>query len=303
MDSVNTASVEGTIMYVQAEGINVNVRAEDERCERKSGMANIVFYEMLIIQTNESLVQFQGSWGKTPEYGPMLPMDGGSCNLLSGNDEFPPGYLQFNGDQGQQNVGPFVGAGIKDDDVRAPYPDYYWFSFPGTCLLVGWRSNTDERRNNTHKGLCNYDKDLMGVDCTFAYNILDWMTIDDLVSITSIENADTSLTYANFTEWCTADSNNTEFDADVETSEMDAGLPFWENPLNSMANADRVLAMIARYLSGDTLHTTSAVGSSRDRSKKTSPLIGHARNNSHALKCLLSKIRDPAIGEARLIVV
>ncbi|KAL4133835.1 hypothetical protein PRIC2_004151 [Phytophthora ramorum] len=227
MDSVNTASVEGTLMYVQAEGINVNVRAEDERCERKSGMANIVFYEMLIIQTNESLVQFQGSWGKTPEYGPMLPMDGGSCNLLSGNDEFPPGYLQFNGDQGQQNVGPFVGAGIKDDDVRAPYPDYYWFSFPGTCLL-----------------------DLMGVDCTFAYNILDWVTIDDLVSITSIENADTGLTYANFTEWCTADSNNTEFDADVETSEMDAGLPFWENPLNSMANADRVLAMIARYLSG-----------------------------------------------------
>ncbi|KAG1705371.1 hypothetical protein DVH05_004302 [Phytophthora capsici] len=248
MDTVNTASVEGALMYVQAEGINVNVRAEEERCERKSGMANIVFYEVIIVQTNETLAQFQDSWGKTPEYGPMLPMDSGRCTPLSDEeDDFPAGCLQFNGDDDQPNVGPFVGGGIKDDDVRAPYPDNYWFSFPGTCPLEGWGDKTDECRNSTRKGLCSYGQGPDGVDCTFAYNILGWVTIDDVVGITAIENPDTGSTYANFTEWCNADSNNTEFVGNKETGEMESGLPFWEDPLNTTANAARAEAVVAKY--------------------------------------------------------
>ncbi|KAG2779810.1 hypothetical protein JG687_00001258 [Phytophthora cactorum] len=247
MDTVNSASVEGALMYVQAEGININVRAKDERCERKSGMSNIVFYEIIIVQTNETLAQFQDSWGKTPEYGPMLPMDSGRCTPLSGDDNFPAGCLQFNGDDDQPNVGPFIGGGIKDDDVRAPYPDNYWFSFPGTCPLKGWGDKTDECRNSTRKGLCSYGQGPDGVDCTFAYNILGWVTIDDIVGITAIENPDTGSTYANFTEWCMADSNNTEFAANADSGEMETGLPFWEDPLNSTANAARAEAAVAKY--------------------------------------------------------
>ncbi|KAF4030696.1 hypothetical protein GN244_ATG17504 [Phytophthora infestans] len=247
MDTVNTASVEGALMYVQAEGININVRAEEERCERKSGMANIVFYEVIIVQTNESLAQFQDSWGKTPEYGPMLPMDSGRCTPLSGDDDFPAGCLQFNGDDDQPNVGPFIGGGIKDDDVRAPYPDNYWFSFPGTCPLQGWGDKTDECRESTRKGLCSYGQGPDGVDCTFAYNVLGWVTIDDIVGITAIDNPDTGSTFANFTEWCMADSNNTEFAANADSGEMETGLPFWEDPLNSTANAARAEAAVAKY--------------------------------------------------------
>ncbi|OWZ01052.1 hypothetical protein PHMEG_00027636 [Phytophthora megakarya] len=247
MDTVNTASVEGALMYVQAEGINVNVRAEEERCERKSGMSNIVFYEVLIAQTNETLAQFQDSWGKTPEYGPMLPMDSGRCTPLKGDSDFPPGCLQFNGDDGQPNVGPFIGGGIKDDDVRAPYPDNYWFSFPGTCPLQAWGDKSDECRNTTRKGLCSYGDGPDGVDCTFAYNILGWVTIDDVVGITSIENPETGSTYANFTEWCNADSNNTEFAANADSGEVETCLPFWEDPLNTTANAARAEAVVAKY--------------------------------------------------------
>ncbi|CAH0518142.1 unnamed protein product [Peronospora belbahrii] len=247
MDTVNTASVEGALMYVQAEGINVKVRAEDERCERKSSMANIVFYEIILVQTNETLAQFQDSWGKTPEYGPMLPMDSGRCTPLSGDDDFPAGCLQFNGDEGQPNVGPFIGAGIKDDDVRAPYPDNYWFSFPGSCPLKVWAEKTDECREKTRKGLCNYGEGPDGVECTFTYNIMGWVTIDDIVGITAIENPETGSMYANFTEWCLADSNNIEFSANAETGEFETGLPFWKDPLNSTANAARAEAVIATY--------------------------------------------------------
>ncbi|RMX66766.1 hypothetical protein DD238_004815 [Peronospora effusa] len=249
MDTVNTASVEGSLMYVQAEGININVRAKEERCVRKSGMANIVFYEIIIVQTNETLAQFQETWGETPEYGPMLPMDSGRCTPLSGDDDFPPGCLQFNGDDDQPNVGPFVGAGTKVDDVRAPYPNNVWFSFASTCPLKTWSEKTDECRKKTRKGLCDYGEGPDGVDCTFAYNILGWVTIDDIVGITSIENPTTGSPYANFTEWCLANKSHTEFAANAETGEFEKGLPFWEDPLNTTANAARAKAVVTTYMS------------------------------------------------------
>ncbi|TDH70953.1 hypothetical protein CCR75_005288 [Bremia lactucae] len=247
MDTVNTASVEGCLMYVQAEGININVRAEEERCLRKSGMSVIVFYEVLIKQTNETLAQFQETWGLTPEYGPMLPMDSGRCTPLSGETDFPAGCLQFNGEKDQPNLGPFIGGGTKDDDVRAPYPDNYWFSFPGTCPLEAWGDKTDSCRKDSRKGLCDYGQGPNGVDCTFAYSVLGWVAIDDIVGITAIENPETGSTYANFTEWCMADSNNTEFAANAGTGEMEKGLPFWEDPLNSTANAARAQIVVATY--------------------------------------------------------
>ncbi|EEY62153.1 uncharacterized protein PITG_14047 [Phytophthora infestans T30-4] len=160
--------------------------------------------------------------------------------------DFPAGCLQFNGDDDQPNVGPFIGGGIKDDDVRAPYPDNYWFSFPGTCPLQGWGDKTDECRESTRKGLCSYGQGPDGVDCTFAYNVLGWVTIDDIVGITAIDNPDTGSTFANFTEWCMADSNNTEFAANADSGEMETGLPFWEDPLNSTANAARAEAAVAK---------------------------------------------------------
>lgn len=247
MDTVNTASVMGALMYVQAEGINVKIRAEEERCKRKSGMANIVFYEILLAQTNETLAQFQDSWGKTPEYGPMLPMDSGRCTPLSGDDDFPPGCLQFNGDDGQPNVGPFVGAGIKDDDIRAPYLENFWYSFPNTCPLKSWSDKTDKCRETTRKGLCDYGNGPDAVNCVYTYTVLGWTTIDDVVGITAIENPETGSTYANFTEWCLADLNNTEFSANAETGEFETGLPFWEDPLNTTANTIRAEAVIAAY--------------------------------------------------------
>ncbi|GMF25176.1 unnamed protein product [Phytophthora lilii] len=184
MDTVNTASVEGALMSVQAEGINVNVRAEEERCERKSGMANLVSYEVLIAQTNETLAQFQDKWGKTPEYGPMLSMDGGRAPLFLAMMTFLPAA--------------FSSTATTDSQMSA-------------------RSLVPASRTTT---------------CVL-------LTIDDIVGITSIENPDTGSTYANFSEWCMADSNHTEFAADAETGEMDTGLPFWEDLLNSTVNAAR----------------------------------------------------------------
>ncbi|TMW61023.1 hypothetical protein Poli38472_014484 [Pythium oligandrum] len=242
LDTVNTASVEGALMYVQAEGINQNSRSAEDRCTRKNKMRNIVFYEVMIAQTNETIAQYQDSWN-APEYGPFLAMDSGACTAQG--DSTPPECLMFNGVDGYPNVGPFVGAGIKLDDPRAPYPDNYWFSFPNTCPQKVWAEKTDECRSSTRMGLCPVGVAPDGVTCTFAYDILGWVTIDDVVGITNESYAGGK--YANFTEWCEATEKNIEFAGDVQTGAMEEGLDFWKDPTDKEANAARAKKVVEVY--------------------------------------------------------
>lgn len=254
MDTVNTASVEGALMYVQAEGINQNSRAASDRCRRKNEMNYIVLYEVIISQTNETIAQFDKTWN-VPEYGPMIPMDSGRCTPLTG-ETFPPECLQFNGVNGQPNIGPFVGAGLKNDDVRAPYPDTFWFSFPHTCPLKVWGEKADSNnacRAASRKGLCDLGVAPDGVTCTYAYDILGWVPIDDVVGITALKD-DSGNAYKNFTTWCKASTDNVEFAGDDKTGKMTTGLPFWEDPLNSTRNglrASKVIELYQQITSGD----------------------------------------------------
>lgn len=256
MDSVNTASVEGALLFVQAEGINQNARGSIDRCRRKNNMNYVVLYEMLIAQTNETIAQYSAGWN-VPEYGPMIPMDSGRCTPLTGTT-FPPECLQYNGVDGQPNVGPFVGAGAKSDDVRAPYPDTYWFSFPHTCPLKVWGEKADADdacRAKSRKGLCDMGKAPDGVECTFTYDILGWVPIDDVVGITSLTDENGNL-YGNFTTWCEASSDHVEFAGNDKTGEMDEGLDFWKDPLDSTKNSERAAKVVQIYqemLSGDFL--------------------------------------------------
>ncbi|TMW61017.1 hypothetical protein Poli38472_014478 [Pythium oligandrum] len=238
LDSVNTASVEGALMYVQAECINQNSRSKEDRCVRKNKVRNIVFYEVLIAQTNETIAQYQENWN-APEYGPFLAMDSGLCTPQG--DNFPPECLMFNGEDGYPNIGPYVGAGTKKDDPRAPYPDTYWYSFPNTCPTKAWAEKTDDCRASTRKGLCPVGVAPDGVECTFSYDILGWVTIDDVVGITEDGK------YANFTEWCEASEENVEFAGDDKTGEMEGGLDFWKDPTDPEANKARAAKVVEVY--------------------------------------------------------
>lgn len=244
MDNVNTASVEGALMFVQAECVNQNQRSAEDRCKRKNGVNYIVFYEMEIAQTNETIAQFQEEWQDTPEYGPMVPMDGGKCTPATGTDT-PPECKQFNGVDDQPNLGAFVGGRSKADK-RAPYTGNIWFSFPNSCPEQPWKLKDEKCRASTRKGLCDMGVAPNGVDCTFTYRILGYVPIDDIVGITSIPKEDGS-NYKNFTEWCMASETNIEYDGDKATNEWNKGLPFWENPLDSKACDNRTTNMLEVY--------------------------------------------------------
>nr|CCA25892.1 putative GPIanchored serinethreonine rich hypothetical protein [Albugo laibachii Nc14] len=245
MDTVNTESVEGALVYVQAECINVNGRSPENRCRRKNNAKHLVFYEIDVVQPNASIAQFQENW-ETFEYGPMIPMDEGRCTPLE-EDKLPPGCLQFNGENQQPNTGPFVGGGHKSTDPRAPYRYCHWFSFPNSCPTKSWNEKTVACRQSTKKGLCDLGVAPNGVDCTFAYNILGWVPLDDVVGITSIRNPVTGNAFGNFSEWCEASDQNIEFAADIQTGRFEKGLVFWQNPTDLTANEKRAEKVIQTY--------------------------------------------------------
>jgi hypothetical protein len=247
MDTVNTASVEGALMYVQAEGINYNERSTEERCTRKNDMAYVVFYEMAIVQTNETLALYQDTADQN-EYGPMEPMDSGRCTPTSGdgsNATFPTACLYYNGDDGEPDVGPFVGGETKSTDERAPYPNNVWYSFPNTCPLEEWSDKTTSCRDSTRAGLCPLNVMPDGIHCTFNYRVLGFILIDDLVGITSMKSNTTGEYYSNFTEFC--EDGGIEFEADTSTGAWEDGIAFWENPQDEDANSERATKLVEAY--------------------------------------------------------
>ncbi|DAZ99034.1 TPA: hypothetical protein N0F65_010920 [Lagenidium giganteum] len=240
LDTVNTASVEGGLMYVQAECINVQSRSADEKCKRKNNVQFMVFYDIVFVQPNTSLALYDDG-----EYSSMMPMDGGQCTPQNGTDGFSPQCLQLNGDQHQPNVGASVGAGLKESDARAPYPGTYWYSFPNSCPLVKWGANkTDDCRAKTHRGLCDYNVMPDGVACTFNYRILGYVPIDDVVGITAMKDKN-GTAYSNFAAFC--NDGNVEFNATVDNGTFISGIDFWKDPQNTTANSGRTLKMLTTY--------------------------------------------------------
>ncbi|KAJ0392466.1 hypothetical protein P43SY_008415 [Pythium insidiosum] len=248
MDTVNTASVEGALMYVQAEGINYNLRGDDQRCQRKYGMKYIVFYEVAVAQTNETLALYQDTADQN-EYGPMVPMDLGRCAPVAAATDpqkavLPKECYYFNGEDGTPNVGPFVGGESKELDVRAPYPDNVWFSFPHTCPTKTWADKTPACRASTRRGLCPPWTLPDGVRCTFAYRVLGFIAIDDVVGITSMVHSGTGRPYRNFTEFC--EDGGVEMRA-TQDGVWEEGLAFWQDPQNETANAARAQHLVQAY--------------------------------------------------------
>ncbi|KAJ0398914.1 hypothetical protein ATCC90586_005921 [Pythium insidiosum] len=242
LDTVNTASVEGALMYVQAEGINA--REQSNKCERKNKMQYIEFYELEIVQPTPS-VAYYTSKHSTPEYCPFVAMDGGKCT--DQGSDIPPECKQFDGIGGEPKLGHCVGANKVETDPRAPYPGNYWFSFPNSCVTKGWKDKTDECRAENSGGLCAPGEKPDGVKCTFSYKTLGYLNIDDLVGITDGSAIKEKKPFKNFTEFCLA--GHVEFDAENTGSgfKVETTIPFWEKPNDETANRGRTEQMIKKY--------------------------------------------------------
>ncbi|KAE9048723.1 hypothetical protein PR002_g302 [Phytophthora rubi] len=264
LDTVNTASVEGALMYVQAEGIDYSKRGTTDgvKCNRKNWMQYIVFYDIVFTQTNETLAEF----GK--EYGPFMAMDGGQCTPVNGT--ISKECVSLNGNDTVPELGPFVGGEPRINDPRAPYPDCWWYSFPNTCPQSKWKDKTDPCRASTRKGLCDFDQLPDGVTCTYNYRILGYVPIDDVVGITSMTNKADTGTYSNFTEFCL--DGGVEFQTDTDGKVVES-IAFWDNPLDTEANTARSQKLLTAYTKLLTTKTSTQISSEVIGHMSTLPVV------------------------------
>ncbi|ETO82551.1 hypothetical protein F444_03327 [Phytophthora nicotianae P1976] len=234
LDTVNTASVEGALMFVQAEGINVD--EQSVKCQRKNNMQYIVFYEITIVQPTYGIKYYESH--TPPEYGEFVAMDGAKCT--DEGSDLPEDCKVYYGLDGEMDIGPMVGSNLQTSDPRAPYPGNYWFSFPNSCAQELREDKTDECRAEYPGGLCAMGTQPDGDNCTFSYKILGYLNIDDLVGITEMG-------YKNYEEFC--EDGGVEFKATNTGSgfKVEESIDFWEKPGDEEANAKRTKKMVEMY--------------------------------------------------------
>jgi len=253
LDTVNTASPEGALMYTQAEGILYD--SVKNECLRKNGGDYIIFYELIVANPNATMHYYQDVATFT-EYGPFVAMDVGRCSKQG--DVFPPECNQFNGHNGQPKLGPFVGASDRSTREEAPYPDTWWFSLPGSCPEVGWRYKTKACRAAKPGGLCPKGVVPDGNQCTFSYKILGYIDINNLVGIYDMISSETGTNYTSYNEFCKDKEGKyegIEYMATLTTSDQrpipfwkyQRSIPFWTNPYDPEANRKRALKVLDEY--------------------------------------------------------
>ncbi|ETN19955.1 hypothetical protein F442_12871 [Phytophthora nicotianae P10297] len=246
LDTVNMAAVEGALKYVQAECINASVVTE---CERKNNIQYVVFYQTTIVQPAAAMEYYTNATNEYDfaiEYCPYVPMQGGQCEP-NPDGTIPDVCNQYAGTDGQPKLGFCVGGSLQDNEVIAPYPHNYWFSFPNSCPQELWDDKTDACREEYAGGLCPLGVEPDGETCTFAYEVLGYIPLDDVVGITSMVNPQTNNNYANYTEFCEA--GGVEFSVLIAEGEVTwlEGLDFWANPGDSAANAGRAEELVTMY--------------------------------------------------------
>eukprot|EP00644_Phytophthora_capsici_P014417 jgi/Phyca11/99145/e_gw1.3.826.1 len=234
LDTVNMASVEGALMYVQAEGINVN--EQSVKCHRKNDMQYVVFYEMTIVQPTNSIKYYENH--NPPEYGEFVAMDGAKCT--NAGSDLPKSCKVYYGLDGTMDIGPNVGCNPQGSDPRAPYPNNYWCSYPNSCAQKYRADKTAECRAQYNGGLCPMGVEPDGETCTYKYKILGYINIDDLVGITKMG-------FSNYQQFC--ENGGIEFKAKNTGNgfEVEQCIDFWKNPGDQNANADRAAQMVAMY--------------------------------------------------------
>ncbi|KAF0696727.1 Aste57867_12529 [Aphanomyces stellatus] len=240
LDTVNTASVEGSLFYVQTEGIGADV-ATSWGCARKTNMSYIWFYDIQFSQPYFSVAEYGADTGKVPEYGAFVAMDNGQCTLQG--TTIPAQCFQFSGLNYNPNLGPYVGGENRSTHPKANYNNNVWFSFPGPCWNTPFDKKTEACRTNPalKGGMCPRGTSPDGVSCTYSFDIIGYISIDDLVGITNMTNTATGKPFTSRTDFCRA--GLTEFNFET----MKSDLTFWNDPLNATANDVRTQKMIDMY--------------------------------------------------------
>lgn len=172
------------------------------------------------------------------EFGYFISFDDGACH-----DENTFCHYLI-GNQKRPKLGPYIGMQNVSSDPRNPTRQSYWYSLPGYCPMHKWGKKNKGCDNKTPSGRCPEGMIPDGDRCTWSYQMLGQVNLDDMVGITSIENNQTEKNFTGHYEYCKA--GFVEFERNSSYHMVD-GLSFWEDPLDLEANEARVSKMMAFY--------------------------------------------------------
>ena len=237
LSNVNMANLKGALKYIQTETIDA-ATGYDGECNRKNKVAFVLFYQVEMCNPDPTIDFFNSNPYRFLEYGHFLTLDQGQCH---GNELCEK--LQSN------QLGPFVGFQNVETDPRAPTKEAYWYSLPGECPSLPWGKKTKSCIESNPGGKCPTGIHPNGIDCTWSADFLGQVELDQLIGLRSIKNPSTGKNFQSSVEFC--QQNMTEFQRDDETYEFVQGLPFWEDPLNPVRNAQRVEKLIDLYHNRD----------------------------------------------------
>ncbi|TMW59753.1 hypothetical protein Poli38472_004822 [Pythium oligandrum] len=245
LDTVNMASVEGSLKYVQAECINYK-DVKDLNCQRKNNIKYIVMYETIYAQPRAATAVYQlGKSNSVVEYCQYLPMDGGQCTPTNG--VLPTMCNEYVGIAGSKKLGFCIGGELRESEYLAPYPDTYWFSFPNSCPTKVWAEKSEACRTEQAGGVCPPGVKPDGIKCSFSFKILGWINLDDVVGITSMTNPITNQPYKDYNEFCQAGGIEYKVNTDNNELTVEETIPFWADPANPEANRARGQKIIETY--------------------------------------------------------
>ncbi|KAF1774776.1 hypothetical protein GQ600_16838 [Phytophthora cactorum] len=230
MDSVTTSSIEGALMYLQRDCIDLGTDPTDEsvNCQRKNNVSVITFLEVQIVQPNAALAEYQEQRYMYPEFCPFWRWRTENVPMQTNKTMETRALKVGRVDNIRQRAQAFSA------DMVAPYYDTVWFSYPNSCVTSSWKNGKSNTcREQYPGGLCPFGTEPDGGNCTFSYKILGYLSIDQLKASTKY--------YNNYSAFCEA--GNVEF----HSYDQDKTLGLKNNPSSLEANIARTQQMIALY--------------------------------------------------------
>lgn len=186
-------------------------------CPRQYGITRVLRYNVTVFNPPSVFPVRQG------QFGHFVQFDYGQCTVPKCPDQWTSfGFM----------------VGCQTQNSVWNYERSYWYSLPGSCPSMTYKTKTDECKQQEPGGQCSSPDG--STNCTWHAEPAGEVLVDELSGITD------------YNAFCAA--HNIEYDV---ATDRGRGTDFWDQKLNATRNKERVLTLdrffAKKYPSADTL--------------------------------------------------
>jgi hypothetical protein len=208
-ENCDLASAAGVMWYLHNEVV--------QYCPRHYGITRVLRYNVTVFNPESVFPVRHG------QFGHFVQFDFGKCTVPKCADQWKShGFM----------------VGCQGQSSHWKYERSYWYSLPGSCPSMTYKTKTDECRQQEPGGQCASPDG--SSNCTWHAELAGEVLVDELSGIDD------------FKAFC--DAHNVEYDPKTDRGR---GTDFWDQKLNADRNKERVLTLqrlfAKKYPSSDAL--------------------------------------------------